>query len=41
MGISIDAEYTVEATAEGSWLHRLEAFSGAALFAVKGESSAR
>ena len=37
MGISIDAEYTVEATAEGSRLTVSQAFSGAALFAVKGQ----
>jgi len=37
MGISIDAEYTVEPTADGSRLTVSQAFSGAALFAVKGQ----
>ena len=37
MGISIDAEYTVEPTADGARLTVSQAFSGAALFAVKGQ----
>lgn len=37
MGISIDAEYIVEPTDEGSRLTVSQAFSGAALFAVKGQ----
>jgi hypothetical protein len=37
MGISIEAEYIVEPTAEGSRLTVSQAFSGAAVFAVKGQ----
>jgi hypothetical protein len=37
MGISIDAEYLLEPTADGSKLTVSQAFSGAALFAVKGQ----
>jgi carbon monoxide dehydrogenase subunit G len=37
MGISIDAEYTVEPAGDGSRLTVSQTFSGAALFAVKGQ----
>lgn len=37
MGISIDSEYTVEPTADGATVTVSQAFSGAALFAVKGQ----
>lgn len=37
MGISIDSEYTVEPTPEGSRLTISQAFSGAVLFAVKSQ----
>jgi hypothetical protein len=37
MGISIDSEYTVEPSGDGSRLTVTQAFSGAALFAVKGQ----
>lgn len=37
MGISIDSEYTIEPTDGGATLTVSQAFSGAALFAVKGQ----
>lgn len=37
MGISIDAEYVLEPTDDGSRLTVSQTFSGAALFAVKGQ----
>ena len=37
MGISIDAEYLVEPTTDGSRLTISQGFSGGALFAVKGQ----
>lgn len=37
MGISIDAEYTVEPAGDGARLTVSQAFSGAALFAVKSQ----
>jgi hypothetical protein len=37
MGIGIDAEYTVEPTADGSRLTVSQSFSGGALFAVKSQ----
>ena len=37
MGISIDAEYTVEPTDDGCRVSLTQGFSGAAVFAVKGQ----